>query len=198
MIEFIEGPVESLNPACAVLRAGGLGYMVNITLTTFEAMRGQQSTRLLIHEVVREDGTTLYGFSTEAERAMFRALVGVSGVGAATARIILSSIPASDLQVLIASGDDARLKAVKGIGTKTAQRIIVDLKDKIKPLAGTLNQQASGTTGAASASAYDEALTALVILGFAKAQVQKVLDAVFRADPTLSVEGAIKQALSRL
>ena len=149
--------------------------------------------KLLVHEVIREDAHLLYGFVDERERNLFRLLIGVSGVGANTARIILSSIPAPELEVVIVSGDHARLKNVKGIGIKTAQRVIVDLKDKIKPAEEALLLQPSATS-----DTYDEALAALVMLGFARQQSQKVLKKLFDADPSIKVEQAIKKALAML
>ena len=149
--------------------------------------------KLLVHEVIREDAHLLYGFVDERERNLFRLLIGVSGVGANTARIILSSIPAPELEVVIVSGDHARLKNVKGIGIKTAQRVIVDLKDKIKPAEEALLLQPSATS-----DTYDEALAALVMLGFARQQSQKVLKKLFDADPSIKVEQAIKKALALL
>lgn len=156
-------------------------------------MEGKSDVKLLVHEVIREDAHLLYGFVDERERNLFRLLIGVSGVGANTARIILSSIPAPELEVVIVSGDHARLKNVKGIGIKTAQRVIVDLKDKIKPAEEALLLQPSATS-----DTYDEALAALVMLGFARQQSQKVLKKLFDADPSIKVEQAIKKALAML
>ena len=146
-----------------------------------------------MHESIREDAHQLFGFINEQERQLFRQLIGVSGVGANTARVILSSIPAPELEAVIASGDDSRLKAVKGIGTKTAQRIIVDLRDKIKlDSVSLLNQPTMGS------DIYEEALAALLMLGFNKPQSQKALKKIFSDDPTTRVETAIKKALSMM
>ena len=194
MIEYIRGSVAELTPTYAVIECGGLGYMLNITLTTFSALEGVKETRMLVHEAIREDAYQLFGFLTEQERQLFRLLIGVSGVGANTARMILSSIPAPELEAVIASGDHARLKNVKGIGIKTAQRIIVDLRDKIKPASDALiNQPAVATS-----DVFEEALLALVMLGFARPQSQKVLKKIFDADPTVKVETAIKKALAMM
>lgn len=193
MIEFIKGDIAELTPTYAVIETPGIGYLVNITLPTFSALEHKGAAKLLIHEVIREDTWTLYGFLEESERAMFRLLIGVSGVGANTARVILSSIPTAELQQVIIGGDTSRLKQVKGIGSKTAERVIVDLKDKIKVGDSTLVIKPS-----VNSDAFEEALAALVMLGFARPQSQKVLKKLFEANPTLKVETAIKQALSML
>lgn len=205
MIEYVNGRVAELTPAIAVVDVNGVGYELNITLNTFSALEQQTggrlgerqqavTARLYVHEVIREDAWTLYGFATKRERELFRELIGVSGVGSASARMILSSISPSELEQVITSGDERRLKAVKGIGGKTAQRIIVDLRDKIKPSGDSLLIQ----PGTAQSDVYDEALAALVMLGFAKPASQKVLSKLFTEDPTLKVEQAIKKALTML
>ena len=197
MIEYIRGKVTELTPATAVIEtAGGIAYLLNITLATFSALEGVAETRLLVHEAIREDAWVLFGFNDERERAMFRLLIGVSGVGANTARMILSSIAAPELEQVIASGDPARLKAVKGVGAKTAQRIIVDLKDKIKPGDDSLSIQLP--IAGADNEVYDEALAALTALGFPRPQSQKVLRRIFDATPDIKVEAAIKQALGMM
>lgn len=193
MIEYLRGPIAELTPAYAVIDCNGTGYLVNITLTAYTALQDKHETRLLIHEVIREDAWTLFGFPDERERSLFRLLIGVSGVGANTARMILSSLPAPDLEAVIVNSDVKRLKSVKGIGAKTAERIIVDLRDKIKPSGDSLISQP-----AASSDVYDEALAALVMLGFPKPQSQKVLSKIFEAEPTVKVETAIKRALSMM
>lgn len=194
MIEYIKGEIADLTPTYVVLEtAGGVGFLLNISLAVYASLEGIKQTRLLAHEVIREDAHLLYGFLEERERSLFRELIGVSGVGANTARMILSSIPAPELEQVIVGGDHARLKAVKGIGVKTAQRIIVDLKDKIKPADDTLLYQP-----ALASEAYDEALAALVMLGFPRPQSQKVLKKLFDSDRSLSVETAIKRALSMM
>ena len=195
MIEYITGKLAALTPATAVIEtAGGVAYMLNITLPVYTALEGQPQARLYVHESIRDDAWVLFGFLDERERELFRALVGVSGVGAMTARVILSSIPAPELETVIASGDHARLKNVKGIGVKTAQRIIVDLKDKIKPAGdGILPLQPEISNGR-----FDDALDALVALGFPRPASQKVLKKIFDADPAAKVETAIKQAFSML
>lgn len=193
MLEFIQGRIDSLSPTLVVIETNGLGYAVNISLTSFTALQQQQSCRLLLHEILREDASILYGFIDEAERQLFRLLISVSGVGANTARMILSSLPPAQLQGVITSGDSRSLKAIKGIGAKTAERIIVDLKDKIKPDSDTLTIQPLQQS-----PDYEEALAALVMLGFPRPQSLKVLKKLFDADPGLKVETAIKKALSML
>lgn len=193
MIEYIKGRLASLTPTDAVIETAGIGYRLEISLTTYTALEGKDDVKLLVHEVIREDAHILFGFMDERERSMFRLLIGVSGVGANTARIILSSIPVAELEIVITSGDHARLKNVKGIGIKTAQRVIVDLKDKIKPGDDALLIQPTVTN-----ESFDEALAALQMLGFPRPQSQKVLKKLFDADPTLKVEAAIKKALSML
>ena len=195
MIESIKGAITAISPAAVTVEtAGGVGYLLNITLPTFTKLEHAAETRLLVHESIRDDAWVLYGFIDEDERELFRALVGVSGVGAGSARLILSAIPAADLRGVIAGGDAKRLKSVKGIGAKTAERIIVDLKDKIKADPSALLEQPAAVT----TPAFDEALEALVILGFQRQASQKALKKLFDADPTLSVEGAVKKAMAMM
>lgn len=197
MYEYIKGPITELTPTYAVVENHGIGYMVNISLSSFEALQNcKGEVKLLLHEVIREDAWSFYGFMTTQERDLFKLLIGVSGVGPNTALLILSSIPTQELEVVITSGDHTRLKNVKGIGVKTAQRIIVDLKDKIKPSNDTLSIQPN--VFSAANEVYDEALAALTALGFARPQSQKVLKRIFDADPIVKVEVAIKKALSMM
>lgn len=193
MIEYIKGNITELTPAYAIVETGGVGYMLNISLATYTALEGKSEYRVLVHEIIREDTHSLYGFADDRERGLFRLLVGVSGVGANTARMILSSVPPAELEQVIASGDYSRLKCVKGIGVKTAQRVIVDLKDKIKPSDDTFIQQP-----AVRSEVFDEALAALVMLGFQRQQSHKVLKKLFDGDPSIRVEAAIKKALSMM
>lgn len=196
MIEYITGRLAALTPTDATIEtAGGVAYLLNITLPTYTALEGKQSARLLVHESIRDDAWLLFGFIDETERSLFRSLIGVSGVGAGSARTILSAIPAAELGAVITAGDARRLKNVKGIGAKTAERIIVDLRDKINTTEATLLLQQS----AANASeAFDEALTALTILGYTKQQAQKALQKIFDADPATRVEVAIRKALAMM
>ena len=193
MIEYIKGELAELTPTYAVIDCSGVGYLLNISLPAYTRLEGQRNAKLLIHESIREDAHVLYGFIDEQERSLFRLLIGVSGVGANTARMILSSIAAPELELVIATGDVSKLKNVKGIGIKTAQRIIVDLKDKIKPIGNALIEQPTIVS-----DVFDEALAAMVMLGFPRQQVHKVLKKLFDADPTLKVENAIKKALSMM
>ncbi len=199
MIEHIQGKIDRLTPTDVVIDINGLGYILAISLSTFSKIEKLTDTRLLVHEVIREDTHDLFGFADEQERTLFRLLIGVSGVGPNTARMILSSLSAQQLEQCITAGDHSRLKAVKGIGLKTAQRIIVDLKDKITP-AGDSAGTSPGADRAAGApsEAYEEALAALVMLGFTRPASQKVLKKLFDAEPSLRVEAAIKRALTLL
>ena len=196
MIEYIKGKVTGLTPTEAVLEtSAGVAYLLNITVTGFTKIneQGGENIILYVHEVIREDAFSLYGFYDRNEREFFRQLIGVSGVGASIARMILSSIEPEELRQVIVSGDVRRLKSVKGIGAKTAERIIVDLKDKIKGVDSPLIQKV-----VSSAEVFEEALSALVMLGFPKPQSQKVLNKLFDAEPALKVEAAIKKALSMM
>ena len=193
MIEYISGSIAELTPTYVIVDNHGIGYEMNISLTTFSELENKKEVRLLAHEVIREDAPVLFGFATARERALFRLLIGVSGVGANTARMLLSSASPAELEMVITSGDVKRLKAVKGVGAKTAERVIVDLRDKIKPAGDTLVLEQTPAS-----EAFDEALAALTMLGFAKPQSQKVLTKLFADDPSLKVEKAIKKALTML
>jgi len=193
MIEYIKGSLTELNPAYAVVDINGMGYMLNISLASFSALEGQNECKLLVHEIIREDTHQLFGFVTDDERELFRLLIGVPGIGANTARMILSAISPAELRGIITSGDYKPLKNVKGIGTKTAQRVIVDLRDKIKPSDDTFTIQPAGKN-----DDYDEALAALMMLGFQRQQTVKVLAGIFDSDPSIKVEAAIKRALAMM
>ena len=196
MIEYIRGSLTALTPTDATVEtAGGVAYLLNITLPTYTALEGKSQVRLLVHENIRDDAWTLFGFVDEAERVLFRQLIGVSGVGAGSARTILSAIPAEELGAVITAGDARRLKNVKGIGAKTAERIIVDLRDKINMADATLLVQQSA---AKDSEAFEEALTALTILGYTRQQSQKALRKIFDADPAVKVESAIRKALAMM
>lgn len=200
MLEYIRGTIDRLTPTEAIVEAAGLGYLLSISVNTFTQIQDLKDVKLLIHEVIREDTHDLYGFFDESERALFRLLIGVSGVGPNTARVILSSLTPAQLQACITSGDHTKLKAVKGIGLKTAQRIIVDLKDKIAAAqleALAADQTALAATPAANETR-EEALAALVMLGFNKQASQKALDKIFATDPAITVEAAIKRAFTLL
>mgnify|MGYP001128434743 FL=1 len=201
MLEYIHGRLAELSATAAIVDVNGVGYELNITLNTYSELEksaapsaGSAATaRLYVHEVIREDAWVLYGFATKRERELFRDLIGVSGVGAASARMILSGITAAELEQVISTGDERRLKMVKGIGGKTAQRIIVDLRDKIKPLEDSLLQQ-PGTRS----EAYDDALAALVTLGNPRAAAGKALNKLFAENPGLTVQQAIKMSFPLL
>ena len=198
MIEYIKGQIAEITPALAVIDCNGIGYAINISLNTYSAIQGKPNIKLYIHEAIREDAHVLYGFSTKQERELFLLLISVSGIGGNTARMILSALSPAELCNVISSGNDKLLKSVKGIGLKTAQRIIVDLKDKI---ASTGMETVSGSIASlspANSEIHDEAIAALTMLGFAQAPSQKVVSAILKEDSNLSVENVIKLALKRL
>ena len=193
MIDYIQGKVTRITPAFLTIETGGVGYFINISLSTFSKLEGKEQYKILVHEVIREDSHQLFGFADEEEREIFRFLISVSGVGAATARMMLSSLSSAEIEKSIIGSDVNVLKSVKGIGLKTAQRIIVDLKDKLGKPSG------SGEIFAFSDNTRrEEALSALVMLGFAKSAVIKVLDKIAREEKDLSVENLIKRALKNL
>lgn len=193
MIEYVKGEVAEITPAYAVVECGGVGYMLNISLNTYTRLQNERQARVYVYEAIREDAYVLYGFADKQERELFVMLISVSGVGPNTARMILSSFPPADLQGVIASGNVNLLKAVKGIGGKTAQRIIVDLKDKINQGGDTLIIQSE-----MKSEAYEEAVAALVMLGFTQAAVQKAVGKLLKENPEEKVEGLIKKALKIL
>ena len=193
MIEYIKGKIASLTPTYVIVETGGLGYFVNISLPTYTRLESMEECRLLIHEVIREDANILFGFYHEEERYIFRLLISVSGVGANTARMMLSSVEAQGIEKAILQSDVGMLKGIKGIGAKTAQRIIVDLKDKV----GKSADAAEIFTDEGN-TIKEEAFTALVMLGFPKNSVNKILDKLWREDRDLTVEQLIKKALKLL
>lgn len=193
MIEYIKGPVAEITPAYAVIDNHGIGYMINISLYAYERLQQAAEAKLYIYEALREDAHQLFGFIDKRERELFLLLISVSGVGPNTARMILSAMSPNELSAAIASGNDVSLKAVKGIGAKTAQRIIVDLKDKIKTADATLLSKMPSNN-----EVYEEALAALVMLGFTQAMSQKVLAKLLASNSNLTVEEAIKQALKMM
>lgn len=197
MYEYITGTLAEVAPAYAVVEAGGIGYFVNISLHTFSEIEKAEQVRLYLHHIVREDVEMLYGFASKAERELFRLLIGVSGVGGNTARMIQSTYSPSELRNIIATGNAVLLKNVKGLGLKTAQKIIVDLSGKM------LDLKAGDAAAAAlvvdmTNEVYDEALSALVMLGFAKAASEKVLRRIFKDEPAVAVEEAVRRALKAL
>lgn len=196
MIEYIKGEIAELTPARMILECGGVGYELNISLNTYSAFSGKTSGKLYIYEVIREDAHLLFGFAERVERELFLLLTSVSGVGPNTARMILSSLPPSELVQVIATKNEGALTAVKGIGLKTAQRILVDLKNKVKPSDGIPTSSVSA--GTESGEVTEEAVAALVMLGFQKAASQKVVSAILKGSPLLAVEQVIKTALRML
>lgn len=197
MLEYVKGDIVEITPTYVVVENQGMGYMVNISLQTYSAIQDKSVAKLFLYESIREDAFVLYGFATSTERKMFLLLISVSGVGAGTARMILSSLSSAELCQAIQTENVQAIKSVKGIGLKTAQRILVDLKDKIKeldvasnvvtPVAATANQQIAS-----------EAVAALSMLGFASTQSQKAVAKILSDEPALSVEQVIKKALKLL
>ncbi|WP_295936699.1 Holliday junction branch migration protein RuvA [uncultured Alistipes sp.] len=193
MYEYINGPVAEIAPAYAVIDAGGVGYYLQISLETYSAIEHVQQARLYVHYVVREDAQLLYGFATKTERELFRHLISVSGVGGNTARMILSTYSPRELQGIITSGNAVLLKNVKGLGLKTAQKIIVELSGKLVTLAGS-----DAPVSAAGSQSLEESLAALVMLGFSKAAAEKALRGIIRENPGASVEELVRIALKSL
>jgi holliday junction DNA helicase RuvA len=193
MYEFIRGTLAGLNPASAVIETGGIGFLVNISLNTYSKINSKKEVHLLIHQVVREDAHILYGFAEKPERDLFRHLISVSGVGAGTAIMMLSSLNPDEITGAVATGNADLLKAVKGIGAKTAQRIIIDLKDKVGKISDSSQILISSDN-----TLRNEALSALVMLGFAKKDAEKVVSKIIGDDPDATVERVIKTALKRL
>ncbi len=197
MIEYLKGEIAELTPATAIIECCGVGYETNITLNTYSALQGKKETKLFIYEVIREDSHTLFGFSNKQERELFLLLISVSGIGGNTARTILSAFTIAELCEAIASGNEKAIKSVKGIGLKTAQRIIVDLKDKIKSIGGDF----IGTTQASTTidnDIVDGAVSALVMLGFPGSAASKVVQSIAKANPSATIEQVIKLALKEL
>lgn len=199
MIEYIKGELTELTPALATVEAAGVGYAVNISLNTYSAIQGKKEVKLYIYEAIREDAHLLYGFFQKKEREMFLLLITVSGVGANTARMMLSSMSVGELCNAI-STDNARLiQSIKGIGKMTAQRIIVDLRDKIVALGITEEIPAGGImTAPVNNEVKDEAVSALTMLGFSPAPTQKVVVAILKEQPDLPVEQVVKLALKQI
>ena len=197
MIEYLRGEIAELTPATAIIDCCGVGYETSITLNTYSALQGKKETKLYIYEVIREDAHQLFGFSNRQERELFLLLISVSGIGGNTARTILSAFTISELCEAIATGNEAAIKSVKGIGLKTAQRIIIDLKDKIKGIGGDF---AGSTVAAATVNndVIDGAVSALIMLGFPSAATNKVVQAIVKSEPAATIEQVIKLALKQL
>ena len=199
MIEYLRGDLAELTPATAIVECCGVGYETSITLNTYSTLQGKKDVKLYIYEVIREDTHQLYGFCNKAERELFLLLISVSGIGGNTARTILSAFTVNELCEAIATGNEVAIKGVKGIGLKTAQRLIVDLKDKI---GGIGNGAGANTTGAVQATANNEvaegAVSALVMLGFPSAAANKAVQSVIKNEPAATIEQVIKAALKML
>ena len=203
MIEYIKGELTEVTPALAVVEAHGVGYALPISLNTYTAIQGKKEVKLYVHEVLmaggRDDSFTLYGFFTKQERELYRLLITVSGVGGNTARMILSSMSSNELCEVISSGNEKMLKGVKGIGLKTAQRIIVDLRDKIVSLGIASELHAnSAVTPVLNSEVKDEAVSALTMLGFSPAPSAKVVVEILKTQPDLALEQVIKLALKQI
>lgn len=205
MIEYISGKLSSKTPTSVVLEAGGIGYLLSISLNTYNALDRMESgeVRLYVHEVIREDAYELYGFMDLSERQIFRLMIGVSGIGPATGRLILSTFSARDLVSIIASGDDRSLQSVKGIGSKTAKRMILDLKDKVVTemadyMAARDLSESETVTPTARKEVLEEAEQAFVTLGYTKAMAHKVIDRLVREDPDMSVNDIIRNGLKMI
>lgn len=193
MIDYIKGEITELTPASVTVETHGIGYFINISLNTYSSLSGQKDTKLYIYEAIREDAHLLFGFYDKQERELFMLLISVSGIGASTARMMLSSMNVQELMSVIASGNADMLKTVKGIGLKTAQRVIVDLKDKVK-ITGIEQAEMFISTNPAG----EEAVAALVMLGFPQQPSQKVVNKILKDKPDSKVEQVIKAALKML
>ena len=199
MIEYIKGELTELSPALATVEAAGVGYGLNISLNTYSALQGKKDVRLYVYEAIREDAHVLYGFVNKKEREMFLLLITVSGVGANTARMMLSGMSVAELCNAISTGNAKLIQSIKGIGKMTAQRIIVDLRDKIVALGITDEIPAGGQMAApVNSEVRDEAVSALTMLGFSPAPTQKVVVEILQNDPSLPVEQVVKLALKQI
>lgn len=194
MYEYIQGKLGGLTPTNAVIEAGSIGYFIHISLNTYSLINGKEQARLFLHQVVREDAHLLYGFAEATERELFRLLISVNGIGSNTALMMLSSLTAEEIRRAILEENVSLLQSIKGIGAKTAQRVIIDLKDKV----GKVTDSGQTLISRADNTIRDEALSALVMLGFARKNIEKELDKLLKANPDLTVEETIKKALKGL
>lgn len=195
MIDYIKGKIIELTPTYTVVECSGIGYMIQISLQTFSAMENKSDIIIYIHHYLREDDEQFYGFASKDERELFRLLIGVSGIGVATAQMMLSSMSSDEIRNAIISEDINRIKSIKGIGLKTAQRLILELKDKIVKGGGA---DSPVIFQSANSAIVEEATTALVLLGFTKANVNKAVSAVLKETPDATIEQIIKLALKKL
>lgn len=202
MIEFVRGTLDELTPATAVIDCNGVGYLLNISLNTFSAIQGKKDAKLYVYEAIREDAYVLYGFATKSERELFLLLISVSGIGGNSARMILSAFTPAELCDTITTENDKVLKGVKGIGLKTAQRIIVELKDKVGNIANTngisTTAQADTAVSSKTKETREEAVSALTMLGFAPAPTSKAVNELLKENPDYTVQEVIKMALKML
>lgn len=200
MFDYLRGLIAELTPTYAVVECGGVGYIVTISLQTYTQLEGREEALVYVHHIVREDAEILYGFADRAEREIFRLLIGVSGVGGGTARMILSTYTPSELSNIISSENAVLLKNVKGLGLKTAQKIIVEIKDKVVGIGSSAQVAQKDVLDNISAGneAYNEALQALTMLGFGKAASEKVLRKVVKENPAAEVEALIRLSLKQL
>lgn len=198
MYDYLRGKVAELTPTYAVIECGGVGYIVTISLQTYSQLEGREEALVYVHHILREDSETLYGFADRAERDIFRLLIGVSGVGGGTARVILSTYTPAELANIISSENAVLLKNVKGLGLKTAQKIIVEIKDKVVGVGAAAAQRDVLENMNSGTEAFEEALQALMMLGFGKAASEKALKKIVKEQPTLEVEALIRLALKQL
>lgn len=198
MYDYLRGLIAELTPTYAVIECGGVGYIVTISLQTYSQLEGREEALVYVHHILREDSETLYGFADRAERDIFRLLIGVSGVGGGTARVILSTYTPAELANIISSENAVLLKNVKGLGLKTAQKIIVEIKDKVVGVGAAAAQRDVLENMNSGTEAFEEALQALMMLGFGKAASEKALKKIVKEQPTLEVEALIRLALKQL
>lgn len=199
MIEYISGKVAELTPTQVVIDCNGVGYLLFVSLNTYTSIQGKKDAKLYVYEVIREDAYSLFGFSSKDERNLFLLLIGISGIGGQTARMILSAYSPAELCDIISSGNDRLLKSIKGIGPKAAQRIIVELKDKVVTAMGNLSSASSALPASSiNKEVVEEAISALTMLGFPPAAVQKTVMAIVKENPSLAVEQIIKSGLKML
>ena len=195
MIDYIKGQITEINPTEVILETYGIGYRILISIQTYEGLNGKSDAKVYIHHYIREDEELYYGFASKDERELFRLLIGVSGIGASTARMMLSSLTSDEIRNAILAEDINKIKSIKGIGLKSAQRLILELKDKVSKGGGADSPSLSIPT---ANPATDEAVAALVMLGFTKANVTKAVGAVLKENPASSLEDIIKLSLKRL
>ena len=197
MFDYIKGTITELSPAEAILECGGIGFYLQISLQTFQALQGKDTATVYLYHYLREDDEQFYGFATKDERELFKLLISVSGIGVGTARMMLSSLTDEEIRQAILAEDVVRIKSVKGIGLKSAQRVIIDLKDKIVKGSGTDNTLPM-MGGSDTNAMVQEATTALVMLGFTKPNINKVLPQILKKNPDITIEALIKEALKKL